>query len=192
MEERNGRLVCGIDEAGRGALAGPVYAGAVVLPDDFPTHILRDSKALTPRSRERVAKVVFARATYWGVGWASFEEIDAINILQASLVAMGRAFEALREKAAGEGERLTVVVDGLYTPCIDAPCVAVVKADATVYEVMAASIVAKVSRDAEMVRLAGVYPGYGYERHKGYPTPQHKAILRARGPSPIQRTTFKY
>jgi ribonuclease HII len=185
-------LICGIDEAGRGPLAGPVYAAAVILGDDFPVEILNDSKKLSRIARERAARIIRERALCWGVSSASHSEIDEINILQASLLAMKRAFEKMTGQFDWDASRLKAIVDGLYTPDIGVPCEALVKADGKIPAVMAASILAKTERDAEMVRLSKRYPEYNYEKHKGYPTREHKALLAQFGPSPVQRLTFNY
>jgi ribonuclease HII len=185
-------LICGIDEAGRGPLAGPVYAAAVILSENFPLEILNDSKKLIPAKREAAASVIRERALCWGIGRASHSEIDEINILRASLLAMKRAFEKMMGQFTGEAAAVNVIVDGIYTPDIAWPCEAIIKADGKVHAVMAASILAKTERDAEMIQLSKLYPEYKYENHKGYPTREHKALLARFGPSPIQRLTFKY
>jgi ribonuclease HII len=215
----SGELLCGIDEAGRGPLAGPVCAAAVVLPSDFPLHILADSKKLKHQQREEARRIITAKAIAWGVGWATHVEIDEINILQASLLAMRRAFEILLavtheewptkletetpfgrpfSKAVPAAKSsvaipagLSAVVDGLHTPELPIPCTAVVKADDKIPEVMAASILAKTARDSLMEHYGGLYPQYGYERHKGYPTREHRKLVLQFGPSPIQRVSFK-
>ncbi|MDR0721885.1 MAG: ribonuclease HII [Treponema sp.] len=184
-------MICGIDEAGRGPLAGPVCAAAVVLPPDFSWNCLRDSKKLSPAQREKARVRISAGALGWGIGWASETEIDALNILQASLLAMKRAFEAMIARWSGELDLAEAVVDGLYVPDIPIPCRAMVKADSLIPEVMAASILAKTSRDALMEQYALLYPEYGYEKHKGYPTREHKENIIRYGPSPIQRKSFK-
>lgn len=178
-------LLCGLDEAGRGPLAGPVAAAAVVLGADFPSGILDDSKKLSERRREEAARTIFLRAAAWGIGWASAEEIDRINILNASLLAMERAYAQLSLVPT------EAVVDGLYVPSLPIPARALVKADATVPAVMAASILAKVARDRVMVRWSWIYPEYGYELHKGYPTALHVARIATHGPSPLQRRSFR-
>lgn len=188
-------MVCGIDEAGRGPLAGPVCAAAVILKENFPLYILNDSKKMTATHRSEAYHVIRGEAYSWGVGWASHEEIDSINILQASLLAMKRAFEELLKRAATErllplGE-ISVITDGKFVPDINFPCTAMVKADSQVPEVMAASILAKTERDILMDKMAELYPCYGYEKHKGYPTKAHREAVLQYGPSPIQRKTFK-
>ncbi|MDR0525880.1 MAG: ribonuclease HII [Spirochaetaceae bacterium] len=182
---------CGIDEAGRGPLAGPVCAGAVILPPDFPESCLGDSKKLSPKQRETARQIILQQAFAWGVGWASHEEIDRINILQAAFLAMERAVEALLSNFAVPRDGLTGIVDGSLAPILCIPCRAVVKADNSIPEVMAASILAKTFRDAEMERYALLYPEYGYERHKGYPTKDHRERIARYGPSPIQRVSFR-
>jgi ribonuclease HII len=183
-------LICGIDEAGRGPLAGPVCAAAVILPGAFPREKLDDSKKLKPWRREEVRGIICARALAWGLGWASAAEIDAINILRASLLAMKRAFEEMRRRFPLPPEEITAVVDGLYTPDIPARRRALVRADGLVPEVMAASILAKTARDRVMERYGWLYPEYGYEKHKGYPTREHREAVLKYGPSPIQRMSF--
>lgn len=189
-------MICGLDEAGRGPLAGPVTAGAVILPDDFDISILDDSKKLSEKKREAALGEILLRATAWCVGWASAAEIDEINILNASLLAMKRAYEGMLQKLAdstGEASpgRIEVIVDGLYCPDISADSVkAYPKADGTYPAVMAASILAKTARDRMMVRYGWLYPEYGYDKHKGYPTAEHIEALKQNGPSPIQRTSF--
>lgn len=183
--------ICGFDEAGRGPLAGPVSAAAVILPPDFPLELLNDSKKLSAEKRETAAREITARAA-WGIAWAEASEIDTINILQASLLAMSRAWEALAAffPAHAEKSGLSGIADGLYCPKVPIPCSALVKADGKVPEVMAASILAKTARDKMMLRYSWFYPEYGYEKHKGYPTKSHIEAIARCGPSPIQRTTF--
>ncbi len=178
--------LCGLDEAGRGPLAGPVCAAAVVLPDSFPVDILDDSKKLSASRRAYAMGVIYAQAAAWGIGWASAAEIDRVNILQASLLAMERAFAALSGGLSVD----EAVADGLYAPRVPVPCRAVVRADSSFPAVMAASILAKTARDRMMERYSWLYPEYGYERHKGYPTKLHFERIAAYGPSPIQRHSF--
>ena len=180
--------VCGTDEAGRGPLAGPVCAAAVVLPKDFPIEILNDSKVLSEKKRIIAEKIIKEKAVAWSVRWATHKEIDKINILNASLLAMKRAFTEVSKKV----KCTILLVDGNKKPPIDFPCHAIVKGDATVPEIMAASILAKNARDRIMVHASLKYPGYGFEKHKGYPTKAHKEALRKLGPCPIHRTTFHY
>jgi len=189
-------MICGIDEAGRGPLAGPVCAAAVILSEDFPVKLLNDSKKLTPSRRSEARLIICEKALAWGIGWATHTEIDKINILQASLLAMTRAFEDMMTKATEKKillstENINAIVDGIYIPKIHAPCVAMVKADAKVPEVMAASILAKTERDIYMDKMADLYPQYGYDKHKGYPTKAHRQAVKKHGPSPIQRLSFK-
>jgi ribonuclease HII len=185
-------MICGFDEAGRGPLAGPVCAAAVILPQDFPKEYLGDSKKLSPNQREHARALICERALAWGIGWASHEEIDQINILQASLLAMKRAFKAMQATLEGIGiENLEAIVDGTKVPNIPIPCRAMIKADSRIPEVMAASILAKTARDREMERYSQLYPEYGYEKHKGYPTKEHREKIAHYGPSPIQRKSFK-
>ena len=178
-------LVCGIDEAGRGPIAGPVTSAAVVLPPDFPVEILDDSKALSPSVRSRAAAVIRERAVAWAVGWAWPEEIDRLNIHRATLLSMTRA---LRGLAVEPG---LILVDGLFTPPAKAPCRAIVKGDATVPAIMAASIIAKTSRDLWMDRYSRIEPAYLFDKHKGYPTKEHRRIVSRIGCSPIHRLSFR-
>ena len=178
-------LTCGVDEAGRGPLAGPVTASAVILPHDFPRDILGDSKALAPEQRTAAAVVIRSKAVAWTLGWASSSEIDALNIHNATLLAMRRAVQALTVRPA------RLLVDGLFCPVCGVPGFAVVKGDAMVPEIMAASIIAKTARDAWMEEYALIEPIYGFERHKGYPTPEHRRVVLFAGPSRIQRLSFR-
>lgn len=186
---RGARLLAGVDEAGRGPLAGPVVAAAVVLPP-VPLPLLagvRDSKRLAPARREELFPAVLACAVEVGVGWAEPEEIDARNILRASLLAMRRALGRLRLDREG----LLVVVDGdRLVPELDAAQEALVAADAFSLSVASASIVAKVVRDRWMKRLDRDFPGYGFARHKGYGTSEHYEALARLGPAPAHRRSF--
>ena len=177
-------LIAGVDEAGRGPLAGPVVAAAVILDPARRVKGLRDSKLLTPQARERLAVQIRIRAVAWGVGLSDVGEIDAVNILQATLLAMKRAIEQL-------GTRPEVVwIDGLQCPSIDYPVRAIVDGDRIVAAIAAASILAKTVRDAMLVELDRSYPLYGFARHKGYSTPEHLAALAAHGPCAAHRRTF--
>ena len=178
-------IVCGVDEAGRGPLAGPVTAAAVVLPPDFPGGFLADSKVLSPSRRDAAALVIRERATAWAVGWATAGEIDRLNIHHATLLAMRRAVEGLAVRPT------QLLVDGLFVPEAGVPGRAVVRGDATVPEIMAASILAKTARDAWMTDYAVREPGYGFEKHKGYPTAEHRAAIARLGPCPIHRRSFR-
>ena len=183
--------LCGIDEVGRGPLAGPVTAAAVVLPDEFDVSILADSKALSPRRREEAARRLTASHASIGLGWVWPDEIDRINIHHASLLAMTRAFDALRACSDCALEATRVVVDGKFAPQLHLPCEPIIGGDHLVPQIMAASIVAKVQRDRWMVDYAHTDPRYGFDRHKGYPTREHKAALLAHGPSAIHRRSFR-
>ncbi|MCL2381167.1 MAG: ribonuclease HII [Treponema sp.] len=185
-------LLCGIDEAGRGPLAGPVCAAAVILPDGFPVASLGDSKKLSPAAREALKADIYRWAKAWGIGWASPSEIDEINILKASLLAMTRAFYAMKDAAPFpiDANAVHAVVDGTFAPDIPVPCQPMVKADSQIPQVMAASILAKTARDRLMEYYGLFYPQYGYERHKGYPTKAHRQAVARWGPSPIQRMSF--
>jgi ribonuclease HII len=178
------RLICGVDEAGRGPLAGPVYAAAVILDPAVIIAGLADSKVLKPETRERLAVEIRTHATAWAVGSASVDEIDRINILQASLLAMRRAVEALHVLPD------EVLVDGDKVPTLTIAARAIVRGDATVAEISAASILAKTARDAEMVALHQRYPQYRFDQHKGYSTPAHLAALQRHGACPVHRRSF--
>lgn len=177
--------LCGVDEAGRGPLAGSVFAAAVILDPARRIRGLADSKVLSGQVREELAEKIRGRALAWAVASATPAEIDDINILRASLLAMRRAVEAL--SLAPE----EVCVDGLYTLEVSCPCRAIVKGDAKVAAISAASILAKTARDAEMTALDGRYPGYGFASHKGYSTPEHLAALKLLGPCDIHRRSFE-
>ena len=177
--------VCGVDEAGRGPLAGPVYAAAVILDRRRRIVGLADSKVLRAQQREELALEIRERAIGWSVASASVEEIDALNILQASLLAMRRAVEQL----ALPPER--VLVDGIHRPQVAFPVRTVVDGDAKIKAISAASILAKVFRDAEMLALHQVHPQYGFDRHKGYSTAGHLSALRLHGVSIVHRRSFE-
>lgn len=177
-------LVAGVDEAGRGPLAGPVVAAAVILDPARPVPGLRDSKALAPRRREALALAVRERAIAWAVASADVDEIDRLNILQATMLAMRRAVEAL---AVPPEEAL---VDGNRCPALRCRARAVVKGDRDVASISAASILAKTARDALLVALDRAYPAYGFAQHKGYGTPEHLAALQRHGPCPAHRRSF--
>jgi len=177
-------LVCGVDEAGRGPLAGPVFAAAVILDAARPISGIDDSKKLAAGRREALAIEIRTHALAWAVASASVEEIDALNILQASLLAMRRAVEKLTVTPQ------QVLVDGLHCPRVSMPARAIVRGDATVTAIAAASILAKVARDEEMLALHRDLPQYGFDRHKGYPTRAHLDALRAHGVSIVHRRTF--
>lgn len=177
-------LVCGVDEVGRGPLAGPVVAAAVILDPARPIDGLADSKRLTARRRERLDERIRKQALAWSVGRAEVVEIDTINILQASLLAMQRAVAGLAVAPA------CALVDGNRVPELPCGARAIVGGDATEPCISAASIIAKVVRDREMVALDAEYPGYGFARHKGYPTREHLAALRELGVTAIHRRSF--
>lgn len=183
------RLIAGVDEAGRGPLAGPVVAAAVILDPRRRIEGLADSKLLTPEAREALAPRIRTRAIAWAVAWADCEEIDALNILQATLLAMRRALLALPVAPSH------VRIDGDRTPHLaDLPlgCTveAIIGGDRTVASISAASILAKTYRDALMARLDGCYPGFDFAQHKGYATPAHLEALRIKPPSPVHRRSF--
>jgi len=177
-------LVAGVDEAGRGPLVGPVVAAAVILDPRKPIAGLADSKTLSPRKRERLFHEILAKALCCSVAQASAEEIDQINILQATLLAMQRAVAGLRLPPK------LVLVDGNRLPLLPMQAQAIVKGDATVAEISAASIVAKVHRDQWCAEFDARYPEYGFARHKGYGTAEHLAALVAHGPCPEHRRSF--
>jgi ribonuclease HII len=177
-------LVAGIDEVGRGCLAGPVYAAAVILPAAHGLSGLRDSKQLNAAQRERLAPQIQAAAVSWSIGVASVEEIDRHNILQATFIAMRRAVAALAQRPA------RCLVDGNQKPPLDLPVETIVGGDGTVECIMAASIVAKVVRDAYMDELHLAHPHYGWNSNKGYGTPAHLDSLRRHGLTPWHRRGF--
>lgn len=174
----------GVDEVGRGPLAGPVVAAAVILDPARPVPGLADSKVLSEARREALSELIMERAIAWSIGRAEIEEIDDINILQASLLAMRRAVLALSPTAE------FALIDGNRCPQLPCPAQAIIKGDATVPAISAASILAKVSRDREMLAMEAIYPGYGFAAHKGYPTKAHLAALAERGITPIHRRSF--
>lgn len=191
-------LIVGFDEAGRGPLAGPVSASAVILPQDFPINILNDSKKLSEKKRE-AAEIIIKEKACWGIGLVDNKKIDEINILQASMLAMKLAFEQMMEKLPIWCEQYGIsdyeingITDGTKCPDVSILCRCEPKADGKYPEVMAASILAKTCRDRLMMEMDKKYPEYGYAKHKGYPTREHREICRKIGPSPIQRMSFKY
>lgn len=177
-------IIAGVDEAGRGPLAGPVTAAAVILAPSRPISGLKDSKKLSPHRRERLAAEIRHYALAWAVGWADHNEIDQLNILQAALLAMQRAVQALAVKP------VKVLVDGDHCPELSCPAEAIVHGDSLVPIICAASILAKVERDAAMQRFDEVHPVYGFRIHKGYPTSMHLAALEQYGACTIHRRTF--
>ena len=177
-------LIAGVDEAGRGPLAGPVVAAAVILDELAPIQGLNDSKLLSARRRERLFDEIRAKALCCSIAQASVEEIDALNILQATLLAMRRAVEGLRLRPH------KVLVDGNRLPVIRIPAEAIVRGDALVKAISAASILAKVHRDRLCLELHAQHPQYGFDGHKGYPTPAHLAALREHGVCPQHRRSF--
>ncbi len=178
-------LVCGVDEAGRGPLAGPVSAAAVILDPDNPIAGLADSKKLTEQQRDRLVPIIQGKALAWAVAYADVGEIDRLNILQATLLAMRRAVLSLPIRPR------QVLVDGLYCPDTGIPSVAIVKGDSRVAAISAASVLAKTARDALMLELHEIYPHYGFASHKGYPTAAHLAALREHGVSIVHRKSFR-
>lgn len=184
LEAAADMIVAGVDEAGRGPLAGPVVAAAVVLSAAYSIDGLADSKTLSALRREALAAQVRAHATGWALGMASVEEIDRLNILQATLLAMQRAVQGLAMTPD------LVLVDGNRAPRLSCPVRTVVRGDALIKSISAASILAKVARDAILQRLDGEYPGYGFAIHKGYPTAAHQRALETLGPSPVHRRSF--
>lgn len=181
-----GLMECGCDEAGRGCLAGPVVAAAVILPERFAHPLLNDSKQLTESQRELLRPIIEAEALSWGIGVSSPEEIDQLNILQASITAMHRAIDQLVLSP-----ELLLIDGNRFRPYPGIPHECIVKGDATYRSIAAASILAKTERDRMMLELAQQYPGYGFAEHKGYPTPQHRAALVELGPSPVHRLSFR-
>jgi len=215
-------VICGIDEAGRGPLAGPVTAAAVILTDTFPREILKDSKKLSPAKRSKICSMLIRECVY-STGWAWPAEIDMLNIHHATLLAMKRAFEGLTYACAygnpyaygsvpvsgcaedqDDGRNINsfsgkvplkaelVLVDGLFIPDISCPAQAIVKGDDKIDEIKAASIIAKTARDCWMIRYSWIETEYFFEKHKGYPTLLHRQILERIGPSAIHRMSFSF
>lgn len=180
-----GSLLAGVDEVGRGPLAGPVVAAAVILDPTKPIEGLNDSKKLTEKKRDRLFDEIKEKSLAWAIGRAEVQEIDKLNILHASLLAMKRAVEQLPVRPE------YALIDGNKCPDIAIPCEAVVKGDSRVAAISAASILAKVARDREMVELDGQYPGYGLAGHKGYPTAVHMKALKENGVTIIHRRSFR-
>ncbi len=179
-----GELICGVDEAGRGPLAGPVFAAAVILDPARPILGLRDSKKLTEAKRDMLAVRIKSDALAWSIAQCSEEEIDTLNILQASLLAMRRAIEGLRTVPT------LALIDGNRCPVMALRTEAIVKGDDLVPAISAASILAKTARDAALMQLHMQYPDYAFDRHKGYPTPLHLERLRLHGVSPVHRKSY--
>lgn len=177
-------LIAGIDEAGRGPLAGPVVAAAVILDPSRKIRGLRDSKMMTPEQRDHVAVQIRAKAIAWAVASSDVGEIDALNILRATLLAMRRAVEALQVQP------IEALIDGDHCPQLACPAYAIVKGDRDIAVISAASIIAKTTRDAMLIALDREYPMYGFARHKGYGTPEHLAALDLHGPCPAHRRSF--
>ena len=180
--------ICGVDEAGRGPLVGSVVAGAVVLDPNQPIIGLRDSKKLSPARREKLYAEIMQKARAWGVGQASPGEIDTLNILQATMLAMRRAIEALSERLGEWPSK--ALIDGNHCPILPIASEAIIKGDAKEPAISAASIIAKVTRDQQMQVLHAQYPQYGFNQHMGYPTEAHMQALKQYGPCEEHRRTF--
>lgn len=178
-------LICGVDEAGRGPLAGPVYAAAVILGPHFNTKGLRDSKKIPETKRYLLAEQIKNNALGWAVGICSASEIDELNIHQATLLAMQRAILGLGDKYP-----LKILVDGLFCPKVDFSCEAIVKGDDKIAEISAASIIAKTERDLKMIEIDKIYPVYQFKKHKGYPTKLHLEMIKNEGLCEYHRTSF--
>jgi ribonuclease HII len=177
-------IVCGVDEAGRGPLAGPVFAAAVILHPERPIEGLRDSKKLTADRREELAPLIRQHALAWAIAECSHEEIDRLNILQATMLAMRRAVEALSTLPT------VALIDGNRSPAMLVRCVPIIEGDDKVHAISAASILAKTARDAALVELHALYPQYAFDQHKGYGTALHLARLREHGACPVHRRSF--
>lgn len=182
-----GHIIVGVDEAGRGPLAGPVSAAAVILDPSNPIDGLADSKKLSVKRRERLYDEIIAKSLCYCIAVSSVEEIDGLNILRASLLAMERAVDGLKNLPGGD---IKVLVDGNICPSVKYPCEAIVKGDQKVAEISAASILAKVWRDREMDRLCALYPGYGFSKHAGYGTKAHLDAIKALGVTDVHRRSF--
>ena len=180
--------ICGVDEAGRGPLVGSVVAGAVVLDPNQPIIGLRDSKKLSPARREQLYAEIMQKARAWGIGQASSSEIDTLNILQATMLAMRRAIEALSERLGEWPSK--ALIDGNRCPILPIASEAIIKGDAKEPAISAASIIAKVTRDQQMQVLHAQYPQYGFNQHMGYPTEAHMQALKQYGPCEEHRRTF--
>ena len=178
-------LICGVDEAGRGPLAGPVYAAAVILGPEFNTEDLRDSKKLSESKRYFLAEQIKKNALAWKVAISSAEEIDELNIHHATLLAMQRAIMALNIYPS-----IKIMIDGLFCPQVDFPCEAIVKGDDKVAEISAASIIAKTERDLKMIEIDKAYPAYQFKKHKGYPTKLHIEMIKSHGLCEHHRKSF--
>lgn len=178
-------VICGVDEAGRGPLAGPVTAAAVVLMDNFPTHLLGDSKSLNPKKRAQLCGTILQQSPACSLGWVWPEEIDRLNIHNASLLAMKRAVDSLPITPD------RVLVDGKFLPDISVSCEAIIRGDSKEFTIMAASILAKVARDRWMIRYSWIDDRYGFEKHKGYPTAEHRSRIEKYGISGIHRRSFR-
>ncbi len=183
-KEQGYTAICGVDEAGRGPLAGPVYAAAVILPEGLLIEGVNDSKKLTEKKREELFDVIKEKAAAYCIASASVEEIEELNILGATMLAMKRAVEGLSVKAD------FAMIDGNKKPPLEIPCEAIVKGDAKSESVAAASILAKVSRDRYMLEMAEKYPVYSFEKHKGYGTKVHREAILEYGPCEIHRPSF--
>lgn len=179
-------MEAGVDEAGRGCLAGDVYAAAVILPPDYHNEGLNDSKQLTAHQRYALRDVIERDAVAWAVGVATVEEIDRINILNAAILAMHRAIESLKVQP-----RFLIVDGNRFKPVGFIPYTTIVKGDAKYLSIAAASILAKTYRDDYMIRMAQTYPGYGWEGNAGYPTKAHRSAIRDLGITPVHRRTFR-
>ncbi len=184
MSDSRFNLICGVDEAGRGPLAGPVFAACVVLNPVHKIEGLSDSKKLSEKKRNVLTHIIKTNSMAWAIAYASVEEIDQLNILQASLLAMKRAVESLPFTPD------KVLVDGSHSPRLDLTVHAIVKGDSLVPEISAASILAKTARDAEMWALHKSFPNYGFDQHKGYPTKKHIVALQVHGISAVHRRSF--
>jgi ribonuclease HII len=178
-------LICGLDEAGRGPLAGPVYAAAVILGPGFNTEGLRDSKKLSESKRYFLAEQIKKNALAWTVGICSADEIDELNIHQATLLAMQRAIKTLKIHTS-----IKIMVDGLFCPQVEFSCEAIVKGDDKIAEISAASIIAKTERDLKMIEIDKAYPAYQFKKHKGYPTKLHIEMIKSHGLCEHHRKSF--
>lgn len=179
------KMIAGVDEAGCGSWAGPVYAAAVILPLNSRIKLIRDSKRLTRAQRERVIELIKKKAIAWSVGSASHEEIDELNIRQAAFLATRRALDGLSIKPQA------VLSDGFNIPELAVPCRSIIGGDHRVKSIAAASVIAKIHRDLYMKELGRLYPGYGFAEHKGYGTKKHQDALKKLGPSPVHRKSYE-
>ena len=187
----NKKIIIGVDEAGRGPLAGPVYSAAVVLSENFDLSYLNDSKKLSAIKREEAKKYILKNASYYSISSVSSEMIDEINILNATLLSMEKAVEEVLKKINHSTDNILILIDGNKTINTSYECKAIIKGDSKIPEIMAASILAKTERDKFMIEMDKIYPLYGFKKHKGYGTKEHYEAIKKYGVCPLHRKTFR-